>query len=93
MSTSHSGVLCKNLYNVFEQAGASIQQQATWSLPVGALSSVHYPVQACFMFALLFSFSSRLSVQTSPPTYSDFQNKRYQSDSKPESKPENHLLL
>ena len=93
MSTSHSGVLCKGLCAVSEQAGAFAQQQTAWSLPVRAMSSVHYLVQTCPVFAVLFSFASRLSVQTPPPTYTDFQNKRYQTDSKPESKPEVHLPL
>lgn len=93
MSTSHSRVLCKVLCAVLEQAGVSTQQQTTWSLPVGAMSSVRYPVQTCPVFAVLFSFGSCLSVQTPPPTYTYFQNKRYQTDSKPESKPEVHLPL
>lgn len=76
MSTSRSGVLCKELGAVFEQAAASAQQRAAGNLPVGAVSSAPYLVQTCPVFAALVSVGSCLSVQTPPPTSSDFQDKR-----------------
>lgn len=45
------------------------------------------------VFALLFSFFSCLSLQTPPPTYTYFQDKRYQTGSKLESKSEVCLPL
>lgn len=93
MSASNSEVLCNDLCAVFEQVGASAQQQAAEKLPAGATSSEHYLVQACPGSAALLSFGSCLTVQTSPPTYTDFYNQRYQTDSRPESKPEDHLPL
>lgn len=91
MSTSHGAVLCKDLCAVFEQADASAQHWTARSLPGGVMSSVHYLVQTCPVFAVLFSFGSCLSVQTPPPTYTNLQNKRYQIDSKPEPKSKVHL--
>lgn len=69
MSTSHSGVLCKDLCDAFEQAGASAQPRTARSLPVGAMSSVHYLVQACPVFAVLFSLvHASLCKHLHPPT-------------------------
>lgn len=72
MSASHSGVLCNDLRAVFEQVGASAQQQTAERLPVGATLSVRYSARACPGFAALLSFGSCLSVQTPPPTHTDF---------------------
>lgn len=71
MSASHSEVLCNGLCAVFEQAGASAQQQTAERLPTGAASSKHDLVQACPGFAGLLSFGSCLLVQTPLPTHTD----------------------